>query len=138
MKTTDDDQAAATQMLIDYYQAFSTLDPQAVQPYFHEPSMLISPAGVAPTPTRDAVSAAFKPTMESLRARGFAKSELTGLRLKRLSAATMLAAGVAVRSKTDGHELDRAGVIYLLQKTNSGWQFATVVLHDADDALRPE
>jgi hypothetical protein len=25
-----------------------------------------------------------------------------------------------------------------LQKTNAGWQFATVVIHDADDTLRPE
>ncbi len=99
--------------------------------------MLISTAGVASTPTRDVVAAAFKPTMEGLRARGFAKSELTKLRLKRLSATSMMAAGVAVRSKTDGQELERAGVIYLLQKTYSGWQFATVVLHDADDALRP-
>jgi hypothetical protein len=66
----------ASRKLTDYYQAFSTLDAQAVEPYFHEPSQLVSPAGVVPTPTRAAVAA--------------------------------------------------------------GWQFATVVIHDADDALRPE
>jgi hypothetical protein len=80
----------------------------------------------------------FNRSWEGLRARGFAKSELTNLHLKRLSATTVIAGGVAVRSKTDGQELDRADVVYLLQKTNAGWQFATVVIHDADDALGPE
>jgi hypothetical protein len=46
--------------------------------------------------------------------------------------------GIAVRRKTDGQDLERAGVVYMLHKTNAGWQFATVVIHDADDALRPE
>jgi hypothetical protein len=45
---------------------------------------------------------------------------------------------VAVRRKSDGQELERAGVAYLLQKTGTGWQFATAVIHDAEDALRPE
>ena len=76
--------------------------------------------------------------MEGLRARGFARSELIGLHLKPLSATTVIAGGVAVRSHTDGRELERAGVVYLLQKANAAWQFATVVIHDADDALRPQ
>jgi len=46
--------------------------------------------------------------------------------------------GVAVRRKTDGHELERTGVVYLLQRTSAAWQFATVAIPDADDALRPE
>jgi hypothetical protein len=76
--------------------------------------------------------------MDALRARGFAKSELIKLHLKRRSATFAIAWGVAVRRKTDGQELERAGVFYLLQKTDAGWQFATVAIHEADDALRPE
>jgi ketosteroid isomerase-like protein len=138
MKLADDDKAAVAQVLTDYYTAFSTLDAQAIEPYFHEPSLLVSPAGVVPTPTRAAVAAAFQPVMEGLRARGFARSQLINLRLKRLSASTVIAGGVAVRRKTDGEELERAGVVYLLQKTDARWRFATVVIHDADDALRPD
>ena len=134
----DDDNAAVTQVLTDYFSAFRTLDAQAVLRYFHEPSQLVSPAGVVPTPTRAAVAAAFQPVMEGLRSRGFAKSELINLHLKRLSVNTVIAGGVAVRRKTDGQELERAGVVYLLQRTSAGWQFATVAIHDAEDALRPE
>jgi ketosteroid isomerase-like protein len=138
MKLPDDDHAAIAQVLTDYYRAFSTLDAQAVLPYFHEPSQLISAAGVVPTPTRDAVAAAFQPVMDALRSRGFIRSELVDLHLKRLSATTVIAGGVAVRRKTDGQELERAGVVYLLQRTSAGWQFATVAIHDAEDVLRPE
>jgi len=133
-----DETAAAAQVLADYYGAFSSLNSQAVLPYFHEPSQLVSPAGVVATPTRAAVSAAFQPMMDALRARGFARSELTNLHIKRLSATTMIAGGVAVRTKTDGQELERAGVVYVLQKTNGEWQIATIVIHEANAALRPE
>jgi ketosteroid isomerase-like protein len=138
MNPADDEMAAVRQLLADYYTAFSSLDARAVEPYFHEPSQLVSPAGVVPAPTRAAVTAAFQPVMDALRARNFATSELMQLHVKRLSATTMIAGGVAVRRKSDGQELDRAGVVYLLQKAGAGWQFATVVIHDAGDALRPE
>jgi len=136
MELTDDYKGAVTQALTDYYAAFSTLDAHAVAPYFHEPSQLVSPAGVGTTSTHAAVIAVFQPAMDALRARGFAKSELTNLRLKRLSAASVIAGGVAVRRY--GQELERNGVVYLLQKTNAGWQIAAIVIHDADNALRPE
>src|SRR5579863_1867706 len=112
MKLADEDRAAVTQVLTDYYRAFSTLDAEAVLPYFHEPSQLVSPAGVVPTPTRAAVAVAFQPVMDGLRSRHFAKSELINLHLKRLGVNTMIAAGVAVRQTTDGQELERAGVVY--------------------------
>src|SRR5262245_5616531 len=136
--TPADEEAAATQVLADYYRAFSSLDAQAVRPYSHEPSQLLSPAGVAATPTRAAVAGAFGAMMDALRERGYAKSELSNLHLKRLSATTMIAGGVAVRTRTDGQELERAGVVYLLQKTHGEWRIATIVIHEAKDALRPE
>jgi hypothetical protein len=47
-----------------------------------------------------------------------------------------LAVGVAIRRKTDGQELERVGVTYLLHKTESGWKFAVFVLHDAEEVAR--
>jgi ketosteroid isomerase-like protein len=138
MKLPDDDNAAVTEVLTDYYRAFRTLDAQAVFPYFHEPSQLIKPSGCRADADSRRRGAAFQPVMDALRSRGFIKSELVDLHLKRLSATTVIAGGVAVRRKTDRQELDRAGVVYLLQRTSAGWQFATVAIHDAEDALRPE
>jgi ketosteroid isomerase-like protein len=59
MKVADDDEIAVSQVLTDYYRAFNTLDAQAITPYVHEPSPLVSPADVVATPTHAAVAAVF-------------------------------------------------------------------------------
>ena len=125
-----DDGAEAVHVLTDYYSAFSTLDVQAVLPYFHEPALLISPPGVFAAPTRDLLPTAFTPAMESLRARGFARSELSVQNVSLLSATATLVTGVAIRYKLDGQELDRAGVSYVLHKSDTRWKIAVLILHD--------
>jgi ketosteroid isomerase-like protein len=134
----EDDEAVVTRVLTDYYRAFSALDVQAILPYYNEPSLLVSPQGVAAMPTHAALVVTVAPGMEAFRARGYARSELTMLHVKRLSASTALAAGVAVRYRTDGQELDRVGVIYLLQKVDGSWKIAIIVVHDSDNRLRLE
>jgi hypothetical protein len=74
--------------------------------------------------------------MENLRRRQYGQSELKLQQLKLLSATSALAMVVAIWLKTDGQELERVGVTYLLHKTESGWKFAVVVLHDADEVAR--
>ena len=125
-------EAAVTKLLSDYYTAFSTLNIQAILPYFHEPALLAGPLGVIPLPTPAALVPIFGPVMENLRRRQYGKSELKLQQLKLLSATLALAVGVAIRLKTDGEELERAGVTYLMHNAESGWKFAVVVLHDAD------
>ncbi len=85
--------------------------------------------------------ATFTPLMEGLRARGYARSELSTLHVKQLSTTTTLASGIAVRYNADGQELEgleRAGVTYLLQKADSRWKIAVTVVHDTDNVLRLE
>jgi hypothetical protein len=68
--------------------------------------------------------------MEGLRAKGFGRSELELGYVKLLSSSAALIGGVAVRYKTDGQQMERVGITYVLHKTASGWKFATVILHD--------
>ena len=134
----EDNKTAVTRVLTDYYNAFSKLDVQRILPYFHEPSFLIGPGGVAATSTHAALEAMSMPAMQCLRARGYARSELSMLRVKPLSATTTLASGVSVRYKADGQELERVGVTYLLHKADSGWKIAVLVAHDTDNVLQFE
>ena len=127
---------AVTKFLSDYYAAFSTLNIQAILPYFHEPALLVGPLGVIPLPTPAALVPVYSPVMENLRRRQYGQSELKVQQLKLLSATSAWAVGVAIRLKTDGQELERAGVTYLMHKTDNGWKFAVVVLHDADEIAR--
>src|SRR5437588_2707172 len=101
-----DDEAEVVQVLTDYYSAFSTLDVQAVLPYFHEPSLLIGLQGAFAAPTRALLPTAFTPAIESLRARGFARSELNVQNVRSLSATATLVTGIAIRYKLDGQQLD--------------------------------
>jgi hypothetical protein len=123
---------ALNQVIADYYRDFSTLNVQAILPYFHEPSLLVGPQGVIPIPDGAALVAVFGPVMEGLRARGYGRSELEPGYVKSLSSSAALIGGVAVRYKFDGQQLDRVGVTYVLHKTESGWKFATVILHNPD------
>jgi ketosteroid isomerase-like protein len=123
------DEGAVARALDDYYAAFSTLDPQAILPCFHEPSMLVGPQGVFAATTRADLPALFKPTMEGMRARGFGRTVLRRQDLKILSPTTAYVTGVAMRFKTDGQPLDQVGVSYVLHKSADGWKIAVVVVH---------
>ena len=127
---TADNQDAALRTLADYYRAFSTLEVQAVLPYFHEPSLLISPQGVLAAPTLAALAGVFTPAMEGLRTREFGRSELSVGFVESLSSGATLVTGVALRYRSNGQELERLGVTYVLHKAESGWKIAVIVLHD--------
>src|SRR5882672_5098308 len=113
---------AVKQVLSDYYNSFSTLTVQSILRYFHQPALLIGPSGVFALPTAEAVVPIFGPVMENLRQREYARSEFSLRQLQLLSATSAFATGVAIRYKTDGQEMERVGITYLLHKGDSGWK----------------
>jgi ketosteroid isomerase-like protein len=123
------DETAVRQMLGEYYRAFSTLSVQAVLPYLNQPALLVGPAGAIALPTPSAIEPIFGPVMEGLRTRGFGRSELGSEEIRILSAQAALVTGNAIRYRTDGTELERAGITYLLRKSDDGWKIAAMVLH---------
>ena len=138
LPASDTDETTVTRFLTDYYRDFSSLDIQAILPYFHEPCLIIGRQGVFAAPTHSVLPAAFTPVVESLRSKGYGRSDLSIRQLKSLSAATILVMGVALRFKVDGQPLERAGVTYLLQKADRHWKIAVLVTHDADEVARNE
>jgi hypothetical protein len=122
------------QVMADYYRDFSTLEVRAILPYFNEPSLLVGPQGVLLITDHAALTLVFGPVMEALRGKAYARSELELEKIELLSSFAALVGGVAVRYKTDGQQLERVGVTYVLHKTNDAWKFATVILHDANTA----
>ncbi len=124
------DTAAVIRVLADYYSAVSSLEIQAVLPYFHEPCLMIGPQGVIAAPTFAELAAVITSAMEGLRSRGYGRSELSLRHVQSLSATATLATGVALRYKVDGQELERVGVTYVLHKTGTAWKIAVLILHD--------
>lgn len=130
------DVEAITQTFTNYIQTFQTLDPHATLPYCHVPCMFISPQGVRVMATAVEVAALFTQVMESLKARSYARSELTDLHVHQMSENTALVSVSRVRYTTDGQELERLGETYTLRKTEDGWQIAVAMIHDPDTILR--
>lgn len=132
------DQPAVIQTLLDYYAAFNTFEVRAVLPYFHEPTLLMGTQGAFAAPTHDVLTPVLTNVIESLRARGFARSELSVRRVDALNASTSLVTGVALRYTVDGQELERVGVTYVLNNADSRWKIAVLIGHDPNDAALTE
>ena len=124
------DQADVVRVLHQYYAAFSTLNVEAVLPYFHEPSVIIGPQGAFAANTHNLLATVLTPAIEGLRSREFGRTELDVRNLKLLSATTALVEGVAQRYKVDGQELDQAGVTYVLHRSDAGWKITVIIIHD--------
>lgn len=132
----EDEKSAVAQALNEYYRAFSNMDVERAVSYYDAPVTFITVGSIVTAATRPEGEARLTALYKDLRPRGFARSELTGLSIKQLSAGLAVASGVAVRYKLDGNELNRIGVTYVLRKTTQGWKLAVLVSHDPGTALR--
>jgi len=129
-------ESGALEALTGYYRAFSTLDVQALKPYFNEPALLIGPQGVIAAPNFACVAGVLGPAMEGLRSKEFGRSELSVGRVDPLSANSTLVTGVAIRYRRDEQEMENVGVTYVMHKAQAGWKIAVLILHDPQGVTR--
>ncbi len=134
----EEDKAAAAQALVDYFTAYISLDPKRVAPYYHEPFMLVSAGRASSFATHADLEAWLQPALAALKERGYARSEWPQLHVNLLSSGVAIASALVVRYKTDGQEMERFGVTYLLRKTSDGWKVAVLAAHDPSKVLKLE
>lgn len=120
----------------EYVQAFQTLRASAVASYLHLPCMLIAPQGVAVMSNATEVESLLDKMMEGLKARGYARSELTDVEAIPLSENIVLVSVNRARYKKDGSQLERLGETYTFRKIDNGWKIVTATVHDPDVILR--
>ena len=125
------DEIGVSETLEEYYRAFSTLNIREILPFLYEPALVMGPQGVFPLATASAIEPIFGPVMENLRTRGYARSELESPETRMLGAQSASVTGIAVRYGAGGAEMERAGISYLLRKTDDAWKIAVMVLHGA-------
>ena len=121
-----------TEMYHAYFDAFQTLDPRAVLPYFHVPGMLLSPRGVSVVTTDAELEAMWAKVMDDLRSRDYGRSTLTDLRVEPLTAGIALLSARVTRYRTDGTELERIGVTYTLLRVGDAWKIVLTTIYDPD------
>lgn len=123
-------EAAAAQALRDYVRAFQSLRPSAVVSYFHLPFVLITDGGVRALAESGALEAFLGQVMDGLKARGFARSEISEMRAYRLSEKLALVSVRRIRYKTDGAELERLGETYTFLRVDDRWKIAAAIVHE--------
>jgi hypothetical protein len=68
--------------------------------------------------------------MDGLKARGFARSEITEMRAHRLSEKLAVVSVRRIRYKIDGGELERLGETYTFRQVDNLWKIAAAIVHE--------
>jgi hypothetical protein len=119
--------ASALETIHEYYKAFSTLELGAIVPYFSEPSMTVAAQGVFPAATHATLAQSLAPIIDTLRSKGYGRSEYADAQVTALGDRDALVRGVAVRYTAAGRELERVAISYLMHRTDAGWKIAVLV-----------
>ena len=130
------DEKTVAQIFQNYVESFQTLQPLNVAHYCDVPCLFISAQGVYSMGDAKAVAAFIGRLMESLKSRGFFRSELTDVHVSQMSDNIAVVSARRIRYRQDGHELERMGETYTFRKVDSGWKIVTAVTHDADRLLQ--
>jgi ketosteroid isomerase-like protein len=125
---------AIQQVISGYYDAVGR-DPMEAASFYGEPAMIVLPNDVLAMNKRDDVEKFLAKLVEGLRPLGYSHSKLNDPRIKLLNNNTAIYSTIAVRYKTDGSELQRAGFTYLLRKGPSGWKIHELVATDLDKLI---
>lgn len=112
----------------EYYAAFSTLDLRAIVSCYSEPSMNVSPQGVFAAPDRTALAGFLGPLLESLRAKGYGRSEFIQPVVTMLGASDAVVQGIAIRYTATASEMERIPLSYLMHRADAGWKIAVLIV----------
>jgi ketosteroid isomerase-like protein len=118
---------SALEVIWEYYKAFTTLEMNAIVPYFCEPCMSVGPQGVFSAENHAVLANAFASTIDSLRAKGYGRSEFVEPQVTMLGETAALVRGVAVRYSAAGPEMERLQIGYLMHHGEAGWKIAAMV-----------
>lgn len=130
-----DERDAIGRAYASYFEAFQTLDPEAVLPYYHTPFLALTPAGVQVANDVAHARVMFAGMMKGLRERGYARSGWARLGVGQLSADTGMVSCEVTRYRADGTVLEGFGATYAFRKTEAGWRIVMLTIHDADTVL---
>lgn len=120
--------------LREYVEAFATLDPEAIVPFYHLPCMFIAPFGISFAADADAVRRTASALIEHARSQRYRRTEFLGLHMQELAANLVSFSGVFVRFNAKDDEIGRFGFFYIMRNEGAGWRIVVAVAHDPPKA----
>jgi hypothetical protein len=106
----------------DYAQAFETLVPSVVLPFYQYPAILITEQKSVKIANKIIGCVAFKIVMIRLKWRGYDHSKTESLQVRQLRDDLAIVTGTVIRYKKDDSELERFDLNYTMRKVNNSWK----------------
>lgn len=106
----------------EYAQAFETLEPSVVLPFYQYPAILITEQKSVTITNKIIGWAAFKIAMTGLKGRGYHHGKTEALEVRQLRDNLAIITGTVIRYKKDNSELERFDLNYTLRKVKSDWK----------------
>jgi len=119
-----------------YTEWFSTGRPDLVAQYsYRVPVLFLRPTALEVDSTTEAVKARFEGTIKTLKADGYAKSEVSNLHVSIFSEHAAAVSGKFVRYRKDGSAIATFGATFVFAKSEDGWRIVSMITHDAAKAF---
>ena len=123
-----------------YVQAFQSLNPKAILPFYHAPFMSISSREVRVLDTPAEIENSFARNMDILRENKYARTDIIEIFARQMSKGLALVSVILERYSSEGEQLGGAGktytYTYTLRKTDNNWKIVSAMAHDAAALLR--
>jgi 3-oxoadipate enol-lactonase len=117
---------------IEYAEAFNSLDPTKVEPFFKTPSIMMNSELVLVLKESTDVIGLFTVFMDKLRTENFKESKILSLQVSQLSDNQGLVVGVAKRFNQADEEMEHFGFTYTMRKVQDSWKVIAGVLHEPE------
>lgn len=115
-----------------YFTVFQMGNPRAITPYWHTPSLFVSPAGnYALTSVKEA-EGFFERLIYAMRQNGYARSVLTSVDVRQVADDLALVHARGDRFSKEGELMERMSGIYTMRLTDETWRIASAVMIDPE------
>ncbi|HSC82226.1 MAG TPA: nuclear transport factor 2 family protein [Pseudomonas sp.] len=129
-RNSDEVRNSALKAFLSYTRAFQKLDPRAVAPYFHEPAFHVTADGARMLPDAPAVEQMYQQVMADLPARGYVRTDFSGLEAHCLSDNLAQVSGTGEWKTGANETLMRFGMTYTLRRSAGSWRIVVGLIHD--------
>lgn len=123
-----------------YIQAFQSLNPKAILPFYHVPFMSISTGETRVMTSPAEIEDSFARNMALLREGKYARTEIIELYARQMSQGLALVSASLKRYSAAGEQLGGPGKTYTytctFRKTDDAWKIVSLMAHDAGAILK--
>lgn len=119
-----------------YFTVFQMGNPRAITPYWHLPSIFVSPAGNFALTNLKEAEQFFDRLLFALRQRGYSRGVLTSVHVKQVADDLALVHARGDRFMKDGELLERMSGVYTMRLIEETWRISTAVMIDPERTLQ--